>query len=145
MAGKEMFRWPHYIVRASSSTRSGGSSGGLEERTNGCFSTIRNGAKHTPKRSHTAPTAACNLSAGTSTWLRARDNWFPRRPPLGSTVNGGRSPGSAGVCPLPPHLPVLIVNTFRPAIPLLAGYPGWTGSRRRGAAVSRPERVGLGI
>src|SRR5256885_9413021 len=34
-----MIRWPHCIVRASSSTRSGGSSGGLEVSTNGCFST----------------------------------------------------------------------------------------------------------
>src|SRR5918994_4352843 len=95
MAGKEMFRWPHYIVRASSSTRSGGSSGGLEEGTNGCFSAIRNGAKHTPKRSPTAPTAGCNLSAGTSTWLRARDNWFPRRPLLGYSVNRGNEERSS--------------------------------------------------
>src|SRR4051812_3948778 len=68
-----MFQWPHCIVRASSTNRSGGSSGGSEESTNGCFSMIRNGAKHTPSGSHTVPPAACALSAGTSTWLRARD------------------------------------------------------------------------
>ena len=66
-----------------------GSSGGLKESTSGCFSTNRTGVKHTAHGSHTAPAAACALSAETSTWLRARDNWFPRRGLLGFSVNRG--------------------------------------------------------
>src|SRR5919202_4090925 len=81
-----MSRWPGYIARASSSARSGGSSGGLEKSTPGCFSTIGKGAKPTPIRSHSAPRAASGLSARTSrggrTELRARSlrfvngSWF---------------------------------------------------------------------
>src|SRR5215212_2324840 len=72
MMGKEMTRWPPYIARACTSTKSGESSGGLEEHTNGCFSTIRNTMKHIPNGSSTAPTAVSALSAWSLMRLRSR-------------------------------------------------------------------------